>query len=52
MGSGKGRLDYWVALVYPGTIVFELRGISEIIVRQATRLVRSKLPIKVQFVIK
>jgi large subunit ribosomal protein L16 len=52
MGSGKGRLDYWVALVYPGMIIFELRGVSETIVRQATRLVGSKLPIKVQFVIK
>lgn len=52
IGSGKGRLEYWVALVYPGTIIFELRGVSESIVRQATRLVGSKLPVKVQFVTK
>jgi large subunit ribosomal protein L16 len=52
IGSGKGRLEYWVALVYPGIIIFELRGVSESIVRQATRLVRSKLPIKVQFITK
>ena len=52
IGSGKGRPDYWVAMVYPGIIVFEIRGISSSIVRQATRLVGSKLPIKVQFVVK
>jgi large subunit ribosomal protein L16 len=52
IGSGKGNPEYWVALVYPGTIIFELRGVSEGIVRQATRLVGSKLPIKVQFVVK
>jgi large subunit ribosomal protein L16 len=52
IGSGKGRPDYWVAMVYPGIIVFEIRGVSSSIVRQATRLVGSKLPIKVQFVVK
>jgi large subunit ribosomal protein L16 len=52
IGSGKGRPDYWVAMVYPGTIIFEIRGVSPSIVRQATRLVGSKLPIKVQFVTK
>jgi len=52
IGSGKGSLEYWVALVYPGIMIFELRGVSRSIVRQATRLVGSKLPIKVQFVIK
>jgi large subunit ribosomal protein L16 len=52
MGSGKGSLDYWVAVIYPGIIIFELRGVPESTVRQATRLVRSKLPVKVQFVIK
>lgn len=52
IGSGKGRPEYWVATVYPGTIIFELQGISENVVRQATRLVRSKLPVKVQLVTK
>ena len=52
MGSGKGNPEYWVALVYPGMIIFEIQGVAEGIVRQATRLVRSKLPIKVQFVTK
>jgi large subunit ribosomal protein L16 len=52
MGSGKGNPEYWVSLVYPGTMIFELRGVPESIVRQATRLVGSKLPIKVQFVTK
>lgn len=50
IGSGKGRPEYWVAVVYPGTILFEVQGISEMIARQATRLVGSKLPTKVQFV--
>ena len=52
IGSGKGRPEYWVAIVYPGTIIFELRGIPKNIIRQTTRLIRSKLPIKVHFVIK
>jgi large subunit ribosomal protein L16 len=52
IGSGKGSPDYWVAVVKPGTIVFELRGISETIARQAIRIASSKLPIKSQFVIK
>ena len=52
IGSGKGRPDYWVAIVKPGTIVFELRGISEMIARQSIRIASSKLPIKAQFVIK
>jgi len=52
IGSGKGRLEYWVALVYPGTIIFELRGISENVARQVTRLVGYKLPVKVQFITK
>jgi large subunit ribosomal protein L16 len=52
IGSGKGNPDYWVTVVRPGIVLFELCGISEIIARQAIRIASSKLPIKVQFVIK
>jgi len=52
IGSGKGNLEYWVAVVKPGTIIFELSGISEVIARQAIRIASSKLPTKAKFVIK
>jgi large subunit ribosomal protein L16 len=52
IGSGKGNLEYWVAVVYPGTMLFELRGISNIRARQRMRVASSKLPNKVQFVVK
>jgi large subunit ribosomal protein L16 len=52
IGSGKGVPEYWVAVVRPGIILFEVRGVSEIIIRRITRIVGSKLPTKVQFVIK
>jgi large subunit ribosomal protein L16 len=52
IGSGKGNPDYWVAVVKPGTILFEIRGISEISARQAMRIASSKLPTKAQFVLK
>ena len=50
IGSGKGNPEYWVAVVYPGTMLFELHGISELLARQAFRIAASKLPTKVQFV--
>jgi large subunit ribosomal protein L16 len=52
IGSGKGNPEYWVAVVRPGMILFEIRGISRVIVRQAIEIASSKLPTKVQFVIK
>jgi large subunit ribosomal protein L16 len=52
IGSGKGSLQYWVAPIRPGKILFELSGISEIVARQATRIAASKLPSKVRFVVK
>jgi large subunit ribosomal protein L16 len=52
IGSGKGRPDYWVAVIKPGMIIFELRGISETLARQAIRIASSKLPTKAQFVLK
>ncbi len=50
MGSGKGAPEYWVAVVKPGRIMFELAGVSEEIAREAMRLASHKLPIKTKFV--
>jgi len=52
IGSGKGNVEYWVASVRPGTILFELRGISESKARQRMRISVSKLPTKSLFVVK
>ncbi|NLM44278.1 MAG: 50S ribosomal protein L16 [Clostridiales bacterium] len=50
MGSGKGSPEYWVAVVKPGRILFEIAGVSEEIAREAMRLAAHKLPIKCKFV--
>lgn len=50
MGSGKGSPEYWVAVVKPGRVLFELAGVSEEIAREAMRLAAHKLPIKTKFV--
>jgi len=50
MGSGKGNVEKWVAVVRPGRILFELAGVSEEIAREAMRLASHKLPIKTKFV--
>ena len=50
MGSGKGSPEYWVAVVKPGRILFEMDGISEEIAREAMRLAMHKLPIKCKFI--
>jgi large subunit ribosomal protein L16 len=50
MGSGKGAPEYWVAVVKPGRILFEMAGISEETAREAMRLASHKLPIKTRFV--
>lgn len=52
MGSGKGAPEYWVAVVKPGSIIFELTGIPEQSAREAFRIASSKMPMKTQFVIK
>ena len=52
MGSGKGSPEYWVAVVKPGRIMFEIGGVSEVLPREAMRLAANKLPIKCKFVIK
>ena len=50
MGSGKGAPDYWVAVVKPGRVMFEIGGVSEEDAREAMRLASYKLPIKSKFV--
>ena len=50
MGSGKGTLEYWVAVVKPGRVMFEIAGVSEEVAREAFRLASHKLPVKSKFV--
>jgi large subunit ribosomal protein L16 len=52
MGSGKGSPEYWVAVVKPGRVLFEMEGISEEQAREAMRLASHKLPIKCKFMVK
>ncbi len=52
MGSGKGNVDHWVAVVKPGRIIFEIAGVPEEAAREALRLASHKLPIKTQFVMR
>jgi large subunit ribosomal protein L16 len=49
MGSGKGAVDHWVAVVKPGRIIFEVGGVSEEIAKEAMRLASHKLPVKTRF---
>jgi large subunit ribosomal protein L16 len=50
MGSGKGAVDHWVAVVKPGRIIFEIAGVSEEIAKEAVRLASHKLPVKTRFI--
>ena len=52
MGSGKGSPEYWVAVVKPGRVMFEMNGVSEEVAREAMRLASHKLPIKTKFMVK
>jgi large subunit ribosomal protein L16 len=52
MGSGKGSPEYWVAVVKPGRVMFEMNGVTEEIAKEAMRLAGHKLPIKTRFVSK
>ena len=52
MGSGKGALEYWVAVVKPGRVMFEMGGVSAEVAKEAMRLAGHKLPIKTKFVVK
>ncbi len=50
MGSGKGSVEYWAAVVKPGRVMFEMAGVSEEVAREAMRLAGHKLPVKCKFV--
>ncbi|MCQ2429073.1 MAG: 50S ribosomal protein L16 [Clostridia bacterium] len=52
MGSGKGAVEYWVAVVKPGRVLFEMDGIDEATAKEAMRLAGNKLPIKTKFITK
>ena len=52
MGKGKGDPEFWVALVKPGSILFELAGVEEAVAKEAFRLASHKLPIKTKFLFK
>lgn len=50
MGSGKGAPEYWVAVVKPGRVLFEMSGVSEEVARESMRLAAQKLPVKTKFI--
>jgi len=50
MGSGKGNVEYWVAKVQPGKVLYEIEGVPEAVAREAFRLASAKLPVKTVFV--
>ena len=52
MGAGKGAPDYWVAVVKPGKILYEMRGVSEAIARSSIRIAAYKMPVKTKFLIR
>lgn len=52
MGKGKGSLEYWAAVVRPGTILFEVDGVPEQVAKEAMELAAQKLPIKTKFVVR
>jgi len=52
MGKGKGAVDHYVAVVKPGTVMFEMSGVDEAVARQAMILAGHKLPVKVKFIVK
>jgi large subunit ribosomal protein L16 len=52
MGSGKGSPEFWVAVVRPGRILFEMEGVTRDVAQEAMRLAAHKLPIKTRFVVR
>ncbi|MBA2337062.1 MAG: 50S ribosomal protein L16 [Acidimicrobiia bacterium] len=52
MGSGKGNPEYWVAVIKPGRVMFEMAGVTEELAREAMRLAAHKLPVKTRFVLR
>jgi large subunit ribosomal protein L16 len=52
MGSGKGAVDHWVAVIKPGRIIFEIAGVSEEVAKEAVRLASHKLPVRSRFIVR
>lgn len=52
MGSGKGSPEYWVAVVKPGKILYEMKGVSQIVAKAAMRIAAYKMPVKTKFLIR
>ena len=52
MGSGKGAVDHYVAVIKPGRIIFEISGVSEEVAKEAIRLASHKLPVKTRFLVR
>jgi large subunit ribosomal protein L16 len=52
MGKGKGGVEYWIAQIKPGTMLYELQGVPETLAREAFALAAAKLPIKTKFIIR
>ncbi len=50
MGKGKGNVEYWVSLVQPGKVMFEMYGVTEELAREAFKLASAKLPVKTHFI--
>ena len=50
MGSGKGSVEFWVAVVKPGRVLFEMAGVTEDVAKEAMRLAGHKLPVKTKFI--
>jgi large subunit ribosomal protein L16 len=50
MGKGKGSVEYWVANVKPGTMLYEIQGVPEVLAREAFTLAAAKLPVKTTFI--
>jgi len=52
MGSGKGAVEFWVAVIKPGKILFEMSGVSEEVARAAMRIASYKMPVKTKFLVR
>jgi large subunit ribosomal protein L16 len=52
MGSGKGSPDYWVAVIQPGKVIYEITGVPEVVARRALKITSYKMPVKTKFVMK
>lgn len=52
MGKGKGAPEFWVAVVYPGTMLFEISGVTEAVAREACRLAANKIGVRTRFVVR